>query len=119
MVPKATDQNQLMIRYGKSIENGFDRALKTMIKLKEERRKQEAQEAEEEALRNEAEEVAKTGTKEIVVGSCVKVQGVEFEVWDKSEAMLSLALSGYQPKNYEDVDVTVVPSVVSEPVAGV
>ena len=75
MVPKATDQNRLMIRDGKSVENGFDRTLETMIKLKEESRKQEAQEAEEEALRNEAEEVAETGTKEIAVGSCVKVLG--------------------------------------------
>ena len=122
MVPEATHQNQLMLRYSKSAASELDRALKTLVKLKQARREeaeQEAEEVEETALQNEPSEGSEANTNGIKVGSCVKVGGVGFVVYDKSEAMLSLAVEGYTPKKYEIVDTTDVSEVVSTPLNGV
>jgi hypothetical protein len=119
MVLEDTPRNSLLIRYSKSIESGFDRTIKTLMKLKQDREEKAANEAEEEEFRNEPEEGPESSPRPIEKGSCVMVNGTKYAVHDKTDAMLSLALEGYVPKKYESVDATVVSEDVSTPSNGV
>ena len=96
--PADTPRNRLLLRYMKSAETAFDRARKTLAKLQKDRRKEaendaktEAKEGRKTGLRNEPNGVAREPSKELVPGSCVKLNGAEYVVVEKSDGNVILA----------------------------
>jgi hypothetical protein len=99
MAPADTPRNRLLLRYMKSAETLFDRSRKTLAKLQREREKAAENEAKTEAaearktdLRNEANVVAQSHSKELVPGSCVTMDGKEYVVVEKSDGNVILSL---------------------------
>jgi hypothetical protein len=96
--PADTSQNRLLIRYMKSAEIAFDRSVKTLAKLQNERQEQAEnedeegpEEAQKAALRNEATVVARPHSKELVPGGCVTMNGEEYVVVEKSDGNVLLS----------------------------
>jgi hypothetical protein len=96
-VPRDTPQNRLLVRYMKSAETSFDKAYKALQKAQSERQNaaesavQPAAEGGSEVdLPNEPEVVGRTRSKRIHVGSCVKVNGIKYEVVETSDGNVLL-----------------------------
>jgi hypothetical protein len=96
-VPRDTPQNRLLVRYMKSAERSFDKAFKALQKLQSER--QDAAESASEpaveetskaVLPNEPEMVGRTRSKRIHVGSCIKVNGLKYEVVETTDGNMLL-----------------------------
>jgi hypothetical protein len=92
-----TPQNRLLVRYMKSAETSFDKAFKALQKAQSERQnaaesdlKPGAEEGPRTGLPNEPEMVGRTRSKRIHVGSCVKVNGIKYEVVETSDGNLLL-----------------------------
>jgi hypothetical protein len=92
-----TPQNRLLVRYMKSAETSFDKASKALQKLQSERQNAAespsepvAEEGSKASLPNEPEMVGRTRSKRIHVGSCVKINGVRYEVVETSDGNLLL-----------------------------
>jgi hypothetical protein len=96
-VPRDTPENRLLVRYMKSAETSFDKAYKALQKAQAERQnaaesdlKPAAEEGSEAGLPNEPEMVGRTRSKRIHVGSCVKVNGIKYEVVETSDGNVLL-----------------------------
>ena len=94
MVPKDTPENRFFLRYAKSAESGFDRALKTLAKVQAERQKMqekeiepEPQKAPEPALQNEA----NSGANPVYPGGYVKLNGSEYVVEDMGDGHIMMS----------------------------
>jgi hypothetical protein len=96
-VPRDTPQNRLLVRYMKSAETSFDKAYRALQKAQAERQnaaesdvKPEAEESPKASLPNEPEMVGRTRSKRIHVGSCIKVNGLKYEVVETSDGNMLL-----------------------------
>jgi hypothetical protein len=92
-----TPQNRLLVRYMKSAETSFDKAFKALQKLQSERQnaaesdsKPAVEEGSNAVLPNEPELVGRTRSKRIHVGSCIKVNGLKYEVVETSDGNVLL-----------------------------
>jgi hypothetical protein len=97
MAPADTPRNRLLLRYRKSAESAFDRTTKTLTKLQSAREKgaeseakREQSEARKTELRNEANLPARSHSKELAPGSCVKIRAKDYVVVEKSDGNLIL-----------------------------
>ncbi len=96
-----TAANRLFLRYMKSTENGFDRAIKTLAKLQSDRKKAAEKEAEtvnEGVPRNEAGVRAKASSNPVHPGSYVSINRVDYEVADFNDG--NLLLMPFVPQAY-------------------
>jgi hypothetical protein len=105
--PADTPRNRLLFRYMKSAETLFDRSRKTLAKLQKDRQKQaeteakrEASEARKAGLRNEANVVVQSHSKELAPGTYITMNGKEYVVVEKSDdnVILSLVQAAIEPK---------------------
>ena len=110
MTLEDTPQNRLLLRYMKSAETTFDRAVKTLAKLQKERKKAAETEAETEAeeahkadLRSEPNVVAQPHSKELVPGSYVTMGDRVYVVVETSDGnvILSPVEATIEPKASE------------------
>ena len=93
LVPADTPANRLFLRYMKSTESGFDRAIKTLAKLQSDRKKEaqkEAESANQGDPRNEATIRAKASSNPVHPGSYVTINKADYEVADVSDGNLLL-----------------------------
>jgi hypothetical protein len=97
MAPADTPSNRLLLRYTKSAETSFDKSLRALQKLQSDRQKaaeaeakREAKEAREVRLPNEADQVGRTNSKRIHVGSYVNINRTRYLVVDASDGNLVL-----------------------------
>jgi hypothetical protein len=106
-----TPQNRLLVRYMKSAETSFDKASKALQKLQSERQngaesapEPAAEEGPKADLPNEPELAGRTRSKRIHVGSCIKVNGVRYEVVETSDGnMLLCPWADVVPKSASEV----------------
>jgi hypothetical protein len=96
-VLRDTPQNRLLMRYMKSAETSFDKAYKALQKAQSERQnaaesavQPAAEEGSNADLPNEPEMVGRTRSKRIHVGSCIKVNGIKYEVVETSDGNMLL-----------------------------
>jgi hypothetical protein len=92
-----TPENRLLVRYMKSAETSFDKAYRALQKAQWERQNAAesasepgAEEGSKAVLPNEPEVVGRTHSKRIHVGSCIKLNGVKYEVVETSDGNLLL-----------------------------
>ena len=97
LAPLDTPRNRLLVRYMRSTESSFDRSIKTLGKLQSERRKAletalktAGREGSNGGSRNEADFVGRSRSKRIHPGSCVKLNGLDFEVGEVSDGNIYL-----------------------------
>ena len=95
--PADTPKNGLMLRYRTSTELAFNRALKTLDKLQNDRAKaaeieakREASEAQKAGLRNEPSVVARSHSKEVYPGSYVTLLEQDYVVEEKGDGHITL-----------------------------
>ena len=126
MVPANTPQNTLLHRYARTAMTELDRALKTMIKLKEKGLFGSENEVEttpeavlEEPVRNEPDLVAHATAKPVHPGSYIIINDKRYEVWETKDDTITLAYQCDDPMWRCGVKPKADPTVVSEPEKGV